>query len=360
MSMEGNAQLSSHSLGAGDAGTINLTLRGPLTMMGTAAIVADTFNSGNGGNVSVTASQINMTGQTLISANTFLSSGHGGNVTVQTGSLSIQGTGNEPSGSLGITAQAALSASGDAGVIDVFAGKLSLNGGAIISSASFSSGNGGSVSVGTSQGQLAGRSLISASSRFTNAGSVQIFASDSFTLSSGSSISTSAGDNGGNITLKVGRLLYLLNSDIQAFAGVVSTPGQQAGGNGGNINIDPEFVVLDNSFISANDLSPGGKDGNITNFANFFFTSGSLLHATGTIETTSPDLDLGGSLVVLPGNLVDVQSKLRESCARSINHEFSTLIVVGRGGTEAAPEELQSDFGLSLRLAVPGAGEAVR
>jgi hypothetical protein len=41
-----------------------------------------------------------------------------------------------------------------------------------------------------------------------------------------------------------------------------------------------------------------------------------------------------------------VQNKLRESCARSVNHEFSTLIVTGRGGTEAAPEELQSDFGL--------------
>jgi filamentous hemagglutinin family protein len=358
MSMEGNAQLSSHTIGAGDAGTINLTLRGSLTMMDTAGIVADTLNSGNGGNVHVSASQINMTGQTLISANTLLFSGKGGNVTVQTSSLSIQGKGDEPFGSLGITAQTEAASSGNGGVIDVTASTLSLNGGAVISSAStgLSTGNGGSVSVTTNQGQLAGRSSITASSEETNAGSIQITAADSFTLSDGSSVSSSAGENGGDVTLKVGRLLYLTNSNIQAFAGVISFLGQQTGLTGGNILIDPEFVILNNSFISANDLSPGGKDGNITNFANFFFTSDSLLHATGTIETTAPDLDLGGTLVVLPGNLVDVQSKLRESCARSVNKEFSTLIVVGRGGTEAAPEELQPDFG--LRLSLPKSGAA--
>lgn len=358
MTMEGNARMHSQSLGSGAAGTVNLTLSGALSMTDTASIDANTVVSGNGGDVNVSASQINMTGQALISANTF-SSGNGGNVTVRTGSLSIQGSGSEPFGSLGITAQTF--DSGNAGTINVTAGNLSLSGGAIISSASidagmFGSGNGGSVSITTNQGQLAGRSSITASSQASNAGSVQITAADSLTLLDGSSISSSAGENGGDVTLKVGRLLYLTNSNIQAFAGVISFLGQQTGLTGGNILIDPEFIILNNSFISANDLSPGGKDGNITNFANFFFTSDSLLHATGTIETTAPDLDLGGTLVVLPGNLVDVQSKLRESCARSVNKEFSTLIVVGRGGTEAAPEELQPDFG--LRLSLPESGAA--
>lgn len=352
MTMEGNATIHSQSLGSGAAGTVNLTLSGALSMTDAASIDANTVVSGNGGDVNISASQINMTGQALISANTF-SSGNGGDVTIRTGSLSIQGDGSEPFGTFGITAQTF--DSGNGGAINVTAGNLSLSGGAIISSASIqtSTGNGGSVSVTTNQGQLAGQSSITTSSKAGNAGSIQITAADSFTLSDNSSISASAGENGGSITLKVGRLLYLLDSNIQAYAGVLSFLGQQTGLTGGNINIDPEFVILNNSFISANDLSPGGKDGNITNFANFFFTSDSLLHATGSIETTAPDLDLGSSLVVLPGNLIDVQSKLRESCARSVNHEYSTLIVVGRGGTEAAPEELQPDFGLSLRLVAP-------
>lgn len=356
MTMEGDARLSSFTAGTGDAGTVDLTLRGALSMTDTSAIVADTYSSGNGGNINVAAAQVNLTGEALISANAaqilppLVASGRGGNVTVQTGSLSIQGTGSEPPGTLGITAQTELNATGNAGEINVTAGNLSFGGGAIVSSASFTSGDGGTVSVSCAQGELSGQSSISASSQLTDAGSVQITASDSFTLLSGSSVSTSAGDNGGNITLKIGQLLYLLDSNIQAYAGVVVFPGQQAGGNGGNITIDPEFVVLDDSLISANDLSGIGQNGNIVNTANFFFTSDSILHATGTIETTPPDLDLAGSLAFLPGNLVSAETQLRERCDRAANHEFSTFIVVGRGGIENAPEELQPDFGLSLHI----------
>jgi hypothetical protein len=32
---------------------------------------------------------------------------------------------------------------------------------------------------------------------------------------------------------------------------------------------------------------------------------------------------------------------------RSVNHEFSSLVVVGRGGTESATDELTPDFGVS-------------
>lgn len=356
MTMEGESSLSSITDGPGAAGTVDLTLTGPLTMTDNAAIAADTYTAANGGDIDVVAAQIDMTGQSLISANTFFSTGRGGQIDVQAGSLSIQGTGSQPADSLGITAQTL--GPGDAGEINVTAGALSLGGGAVISGASFGGGNGGDVSVDCVRGTLSGQSLISASSLFTNAGSVDITANDSLTLSSGSSISTSAGDNGGDISLKVGQLLYLLDSDIQAYAGVASTHGQTIGGNGGNIFIDPEFVVLDGSFISANALS-GGQNGDITNFAGYFFTSDSLLHATGTIETTPPDLDLAASLVFLPANLVSAENQLRERCAQAVNHEFSTFIVVGRGGIESAPQELQPDFGLSPRLPAPGAGQGM-
>ena len=366
MSMEGNSRVSTFTAGTGDAGTVNLTLASSLSMTDTSAIVADTYSPGNGGNVNITAAQVNLSGQALISANTaklfptIPASANGGNVTIQAGSLSIQGTGSEPPNSLGITALTESDSTGDAGVISVTAGTLSLNGGAIISSSSLSLGEGGSVSVNTAQGTLSGQSSISAASELTTAGSVQVTASDSFSLLSGSSISTSAANDGGDINLKIGRMLYLLDSEIVAYAGVVSVPGQQVGGSGGNINIDPEFVVLNNSLISANDLSGLGQNGNITNSAEFFFTNDSLLHATGTIQTTPPDLDLAGSLVFLPGNLVSAETQLRERCERALNHEYSTFIVVGRGGIETAPEELQSDFGLDLSLPPSGGGELKR
>ncbi len=325
MNMGGNSRVSTATDGRGAAGAVNLTLTsGPLHMSDSAKIIADTYTSGNGGDITIAAPAVDMTDEALISANSFFSTGRGGDISVQTAALSIRGTGTQPLDSLGITAQ------------------------------SFGAGNAGNVTIDCAQGVLAGASVINASSASTNAGTVKITAADSFALSSGSSINTSAAKNGGNITLRIGRLFYLADSNVEAFAGLSSFAGQRVGGNGGNIDIDPQFVVLDNSLISANDLSGLGQNGNITNFATYFFTSGSLLHATGTVESPSPDLELGDSLVFPPPDLVDAKSQLRERCDRAVNHEFSTFVLVGRGGTESAPEELQPDFGFNSN---PAAGD---
>jgi hypothetical protein len=112
---------------------------------------------------------------------------------------------------------------------------------------------------------------------------------------------------------------------------------------GGNITIDPEFVVLDNSTITA---YGGVADGNISIETSYFLDQNSPISATGFITVSVPNLDLSGDLLPLPEVLVDDEKRLRETCARSVNHEFSTLTVVGRGGTELAPDELQPDFGV--------------
>jgi len=135
-------------------------------------------------------------------------------------------------------------------------------------------------------------------------------------------------------------LLYLLDSKVTAAAGT----------NGGSIMIgDPEFVVLDDSLISAD--AAVGDGGNISVISKNYLNTGSVLTATGatdgTITISAPILDLSGSLAALPNALISKEDRLREKCARAVNHEFSTFIVVGRGGTETAPDELQPDFGLS-------------
>jgi hypothetical protein len=316
-------------------------------MTDTAGVIADTYTTGNGGNISISAPQISMTGQSVISATSLLSSGNGGTINILNNQLlSIQGIGAlalQLGYPTGIKAQSVVS--GDAGIINVNSQNVTLAAGAIISSSSLFEGKGGQVTVNSSEVQLSGGSQISAISGLTNAGSVQITAASSLSLTGGSSITTSAGETGGAVTLEVGQLLYLLDSSITAYAGYpvdlqgapLPPPPPNPNLRGGNINIDPQFVILDDSLISANDFSPGGKEGNILNTADFFFTEESTLHATGTIETTAPDLDLAGSLAFLPANLIDAHSQLREKCDRAANHEFSTFIVVGRGGIENAP-----------------------
>ena len=196
----------------------------------------------------------------------------------------------------------------------------------------------GGVTINAGNINLGGGGIISTSAVAADAGMITITADDLSLDESG--ITTSAGFDGGSMELHISGLVYLLDSTIRSEAkGGIGT-------RGGDIQIDPQFVILDNSRISANDLN--GTGGNITIITDDFLNENTSITSTGatngTITISEPDLNLSGSLLARPVILVDEQNRLRESCARSVNHEFSSLVVVGRGGTEASPDELQPDF----------------
>jgi hypothetical protein len=162
-------------------------------------------------------------------------------------------------------------------------------------------------------------------------------------LRDGSSITASAGADGGNITITAPDLVYLTDSFITATAGANGGSGT----SGGNIIIDSgQFIILNNSPISANDLK--GQGGNITLSSDFFFASNSLLSVTGsvagTINITAPALDLGAELITLPASLLSAENQLQERCTALLQGDFSSFISIGRGGTEPAPDELQIEF----------------
>jgi hypothetical protein len=361
----------------GNAGLVSITVSGSLAITGGGFISSSTQSSGNGGDIIVNAGSLLIDGTSLgyktgilgnsyadatgsagdvnvfiaggltivnggrISASTF-GYGNGGDLRVSAGSFDVDGSGT-PDQFTGIIAESiATGISGKAGTITLTGGPLTLSGRAEVSSSSLGSGVAGGVSIAsTGDITLDAGSSIDASAANSTAGSLSVTTPGSLSLN-GSFISTSAGLDGGNITLNVGRLVYLLNSQIttEALGGAATS--------GGNITIDPEFVVLNNSLIDADD--PLGTGGNISITSDYFFSANSLVTASGathdgSVTISAPELDLAGNLLALPDELVDEQKKLREQCARSLNHEFSSLIVVGRGGVETPPDELQSDFG---------------
>jgi hypothetical protein len=57
----------------------------------------------------------------------------------------------------------------------------------------------------------------------------------------------------------------------------------------------------------------------------------------GTVSVTAPDLDLSGSLIGLPGNLLDVESELRPDCRVRLAEKMSSFIMLGRGGLPIEP-----------------------
>jgi large exoprotein involved in heme utilization and adhesion len=181
---------------------------------------------------------------------------------------------------------------------------------------------------------------VSATSTGTgNAGSINVAASDALRIFGGTISSEALNADGGNIDIRVGNLVHLRNSEITTAVG-------SGAGAGGNIFIDPTFVILENSRITANAF--GGPGGNIRIIATYFLnTLNSLVDASsqagipGTVSISAPNTNLSTQLKVLPAAFFDATQLVREACAgRGVasGNGGSSLVGVGRGGLAASPE----------------------
>ncbi len=107
------------------------------------------------------------------------------------------------------------------------------------------------------------------------AGNITITAGDQIVMNNGSVSTRAVTSDGGNITLNAPHMIRLTDSRI-------TTSVESGVGGGGNINIDPELLILDNSQILANAF--GGPGGNINIVADVF-----LVNSGGRVS----DLALG-------------------------------------------------------------------
>jgi large exoprotein involved in heme utilization and adhesion len=129
-------------------------------------------------------------------------------------------------------------------------------------------------------------------------------------------------------------LLYLRQSEITSTV-------HGARGNGGNIAIAAQNVVLDRSQILAKAVL--GHGGNIVIGAGEFIKSpdslisaSSELGISGAIEIEGPRVDLNGSLVVLPSDLRAAAAILPEACIGYGGRPRSSLS--SGGGTGVPPD----------------------
>ncbi|MGB3637711.1 MAG: S-layer family protein, partial [Rivularia sp. (in: cyanobacteria)] len=160
----------------------------------------------------------------------------------------------------------------------------------------------------------------------------------------------SASGNGGNINLQLGELLLLRNgSQISTTAGTA-----QAGGDGGNIDINSPFIVAlpnENSDITANAFT--GRGGNIDIITQGIFgikprsqasdftsdiTASSETGIQGEISVTDPEIDPSQGLIELPSGVVDKSDQMAQICPRGINaKKLSEFYITGRGNLPPSP-----------------------
>lgn len=211
-------------------------------------------------------------------------------------------------------------------------GMLSLSTGA-----TSDAGSGGNIALAAGQSVtiLDGASVSASSSGPGNAGNISINAGQQFEMRNSSVKTEAAQASGGNIDIQAIDRIRLVNSSI-------STSVLGGSGSGGNITIDPNVVILQNSQIIAQAVQ--GAGGNISITTPLFLTdAGSLVDASsqfglnGTVNIQSPTSNLAGTVSSLPSSLRQVQSLQTGRCAALADSRSSSLIVAGRDILPAEP-----------------------
>lgn len=366
--------LISNSDGFADAGRITVHAE-RLELVERGAIVVETRQNGRGGDVVVRAGRALLSGDGRIDSST-RGTGSGGNLDVEAREqIRLSGrTDAEEFSGISTQSQAAGSgrpaARGDSGSIRVAAPLVVLEDGAEISAKALGLGAGGDVRVEAGRElRLTGGSSISALSvSEKDAGSISVHAPGRVHLQ-GSSISASAerafggsiaingeavvqGADGRLLALKrpgqaPGDLVLLQDSEITTSVG-------QGIGDGGNVLIDPTFLVLRNSRIAAR-AGGAGDGGNILIVADFVLAdrpleevldASSALGVAGSVEVSAPDVDLAGTLATLPTSFLAAADALRERCAsRGAGGGPGSFVVTGRTGLPPGPGPLLGAHG---------------
>jgi large exoprotein involved in heme utilization and adhesion len=374
------ARLSSSTSGIGNGGSITIVATGDVSLRGArgdgsgSAIKASTEvdpgesgavnlpRIGYAGTVAIQAASLTLADGAEIVGNTALL-GAGGRVAIDVGSLHVSnariasestavGDGAGAAGEIAVDANditlengARISAStvdGTGGAITLHAATVRLDGGSEVSVATTGLGNGGDVAISANTIDLTGGSVISASgSGAGKAGALRLMAADTLTLDSSALRTSALASAGGDIVIEAGHTVELTDSTIGAQAG-----GVTATDAGGNVTIDPDYVLLNRSDILAS--ANAGNGGNITITAGFFVASAdSAIDASSTrgldgeILIDSPN-ELTGSVLPLTTPVPVVAGLLAQNCTPRLARERSTLTVRTRASAHAPTGYLPS------------------
>lgn len=397
---QGPSGVVTSSLGTGNAGDI--TLRGAqLTVRDDAlvqsALLGAAANAAtHAGNILVEADHLRLANRGQIATQTE-TAGQAGNITIrasdgvvvespagdiQSGVFSTS-TGSGNGGGIALTTpylelrggglQVSSAGAGDAGDIELRLERGSLERGGHVSTSVSGTGNGGTLTIDaerelniTGSNGAGFSSGLYALTRGQGAGGDVRVSAPRVTLNDGGLITAAATGNGdaGNIDLAIGDILEMRNAAIQTQAlatdggnisitarerihlvdSTISTAVGSGSGNGGNINIDPHFVILNDSRIVANAF--GGNGGNIHITASYFYASpasvldaSSALGIDGEVVIDSPIVELGKGISELPKGYLDASTLLRTPCAVRTNLDHSSFLVQPRLALPLGPEQ---------------------
>ena len=388
LSVNDNTRVSVNTFGIGNAG--NLTINSDrLSVNNGSQVSASTFGEGNAGNLTVNATesvslsgnddsitglfaQVNPgatgTGGNLNLATTDLNISDGGRVQVSTfgngdaGELLVTATDINLSKTIvnatdtGIFAQVAINASGDGGNVNLETNNLSVIDGSQVSVSTFGAGNAGELAIAADNlvevrgvspdGQTPSQISVDAAPDSTGTGGNLLIIAEQLEVSDLGQISAAtAAGTGGNIILQIDDTIDLNNNSLISAAAIGEA-------NGGNINIDTDFIIArpdgNNDIIAS--AGARGTGGNInidaegvlgleirpqSDRTNDIDASGGV---DGQVTINTPDTDLTQGMVEIQQNVVEADRTVARVCRNdTLSNEENSLVVRGKGGIPSQP-----------------------
>jgi filamentous hemagglutinin family protein len=315
LNLSNDGQISAATFNQGNAGNITIHAE-QMNLRGSSSIITqvDDKGTGNAGNINITTQLLNVQEQSQISSAT-QGNGSAGNLTIQADTIALTGSDSELA--TGLISSVDEGANGKGGDIDITTKRLFISDNSEIISGSIGTGDAGNIRISANTLEIDGKGTAIAS--FTNAG------------------------NGGDIILNIDDLLLLRRGAL-----ISTTAGRaQAGGDGGNININSRFIVAppeENSDISANAFQ--GRGGNVEINSQGIFgiaarpkptensdiTASSELGVSGTININVPDTSsIQNSFTELFPS-IDTNALIANSCiSRATQRQENSFTIPGSG-----------------------------
>ncbi|MEO7860807.1 MAG: filamentous hemagglutinin N-terminal domain-containing protein, partial [Nitrospirales bacterium] len=346
--------------------------------------IASQVFAAKAGEVTIKADQLTLENGSIETSTSGL--GQAGDVVLNVGSISLINGSLITSASTGIDPiinanDGTTQPPGQAGNITITAmGSFTSDASSIATSAE--ANHGGDISVTTQSVELSNGTLITANSKAPlvvtklvldqgglpveveavgddgrsdgNAGNLTITSASNVVMQNSSVTTEASAASGGDIEIHASDtgMIQLANSRVSTSVGGLANVS-----DGGNIMIDPQFVILQNTQIRANAVEGAGGAIDIIATSAFIADPNSSVNASstrgisGTVNIQSPLQNVGGELTALSDEFSSAAALLAQQCAaRAAGGTFSTFVVAAREGLPVEPGGFLASPSLTAEL----------
>ncbi len=367
LTIQGGAQVSSSTFGAGQAGNLiirasEIEISGATQSQFPSGIgtQADTDSSGNAGNIIIETERLTATDGGVITAATF-GSGDGGDLTVTaTDSINLSGTTSSANlfrGSSGLFTSTDLPSSGNGGDVTVTTPQLIVENGAKVSAETFGSGNAGNVNLNVARlivkdgGQVRTGSLFAENTSnrpLGRGGNLIIKGIDSMSATESIEVTGTGEINGETV-----------NSSLFTLA--------EGTGDAGNLNITTnQLTVANGGEINASAIGTGAAGELSITAKNIDLNRGKLTATTAAGSGGNINLDIAQNLTLENQSLISAQATEEADGGNvTINSEFIIAfpsngdgndIIANAQGGDGGDINITAEalLGIEERRAIPG------